>query len=66
MSLFLDTLRTRVLFFDGSMGTQVQARELTADDFGGKRWEGCIDYVSLTGPALSADTVPRTSIAQII
>ncbi len=50
MSLFLDTLRTRVLFFDGSMGTQVQARELTPEDFGGKRWEGCIDYVSLTRP----------------
>ncbi len=50
MSLFLDTLRTRVLFFDGGMGTQVQARELGPDDFGGKRWEGCIDYLSLTRP----------------
>jgi 5-methyltetrahydrofolate--homocysteine methyltransferase len=50
MSLLLDTLRERVLFFDGGMGTQVQARELTAEDFGGKRWEGCIDYLSLTRP----------------
>ena len=50
MSLLLDTLRERVLFFDGGMGTQVQARELSADDFGGKRWEGCIDYLSLTRP----------------
>ena len=50
MSRFLDTLRDRVLFFDGGMGTQVQARELTAEDFGGKRWEGCIDYLSLTRP----------------
>ena len=32
------------------MGTQVQARELGAEDFGGKRWEGCIDYLSLTRP----------------
>jgi len=50
MSLFLDTLRERVLFFDGGMGTQVQARELAPDDFGGRRWEGCIDYLSLTRP----------------
>ncbi|MEQ1832232.1 MAG: methionine synthase [Candidatus Eisenbacteria bacterium] len=50
MSRFLEQLRERVLFFDGGMGTQVQARELTADDFGGKRWDGCIDYLSLTRP----------------
>ena len=50
MSRFLEQLRERVLFFDGGMGTQVQERELTAEDFGGKRWEGCIDYLSLTRP----------------
>jgi 5-methyltetrahydrofolate--homocysteine methyltransferase len=49
-SRLLDTLKTRVLFCDGGMGTQVQARELTIEDFGGKRWEGCIDYLSLTRP----------------
>ena len=43
MSLFLETLRERVLFFDGGLGTQVQARDLTAEDYGGKRWEGCIE-----------------------
>src|SRR5262244_2067152 len=32
------------------MGTQIQAAGLTADDFGGKRWEGCNDYLSLTRP----------------
>ena len=32
MSRFLDQLRDRVLFFDGGMGTQVQARELTAEN----------------------------------
>ena len=47
---YLQLLRERVLFFDGAMGTQVQARDLTAADFGGKRWEGCIDYLSLTRP----------------
>ena len=50
MNLFLQTLRERVLFFDGAMGTQVQARELGPEDYGGKRWEGCIDYLSLTRP----------------
>src|SRR5437870_9922889 len=47
-SRLLDTLRNRVLFYDGAMGTQIQARSLTAADFGGK--EGCNDYLSLTRP----------------
>jgi 5-methyltetrahydrofolate--homocysteine methyltransferase len=49
-SLFLDALKTRVLLFDGGMGTQVQDRDLGPDDFGGKRWEGCLDYLSVTRP----------------
>ena len=50
MSRYLELLRDRVVFFDGGMGTQVQARELSAEDYGGKRWDGCIDYLSLTRP----------------
>jgi 5-methyltetrahydrofolate--homocysteine methyltransferase len=46
----LEVLRQRVLVYDGAMGTQIQARGLTAEDFGGKRWEGCNDYLSLTRP----------------
>jgi 5-methyltetrahydrofolate--homocysteine methyltransferase len=49
-SRLLEVLRDRVLFFDGAMGTQLQARELTPADFGGQRWEGCNDYLSLTRP----------------
>ena len=49
-SRFLDVLRQRVLVYDGAMGTQIQAQNLSADDFGGKRWEGCNDYLSLTKP----------------
>ncbi len=49
-SRLIETLRTHVLFYDGAMGTQLQAQELGAEDFGGKRWEGCIDYLSLTRP----------------
>ncbi|TMQ70122.1 MAG: methionine synthase, partial [Candidatus Eisenbacteria bacterium] len=34
------------------MGTQIQAAQLTVEDFGGKRWEGCNDYLSLTRPGV--------------
>ena len=51
-SRYLDRFRDGVVFFDGGMGTQVQARELSAEDYGGKRWDGCIDYLSLTRPAV--------------
>ncbi len=49
-SRFLDVLKDNVLIFDGAMGTQLQARELGPDDFGGQRWEGCNDYLSITRP----------------
>ena len=49
-SRLLETLRERVVFYDGAMGTQIQARSLTAEDFGGKRTEGCNDYLCLTRP----------------
>ena len=45
---YLATLSERVLVFDGAMGTSIQARELTAEDFGGN--EGCNDYLALTRP----------------
>ena len=41
-------MRERTLVFDGAMGTQIQAAELTAGDFGGK--EGANDYLTLTRP----------------
>jgi 5-methyltetrahydrofolate--homocysteine methyltransferase len=47
-SPYLDALRERVLVFDGAMGTQIQARALGAEAFGGTRHEGCNDYLSLT------------------
>jgi 5-methyltetrahydrofolate--homocysteine methyltransferase len=45
---YLETLRRRVLIFDGAMGTSIQTYDLTAEDFGGK--EGCNDYLVLTKP----------------
>ncbi len=47
-SQYLDTLRKRILIYDGAMGTSVQARNLSPDDFGGK--DGCNDYLVLTRP----------------
>src|SRR5712664_1975572 len=49
-SPILEALRERILFYDGGMGTQLQARNLTPEDFGGKRWEGCNDHLCLTRP----------------
>ncbi len=45
---FRQRLRERVLIFDGAMGTSIQDRSLTLDDFGGK--EGCNEYLVLTRP----------------
>ncbi|MBW3660078.1 MAG: methionine synthase [Gemmatimonadetes bacterium] len=47
---YLDTLRERVLVYDGAMGTSVQARNLSADDFGGEALEGCHDHLVLSRP----------------
>jgi 5-methyltetrahydrofolate--homocysteine methyltransferase len=51
-SRFLDVLRDRVLFYDGAMGTRIQSRDLSAEDFGGGRTEGCNDTLSLTRPGV--------------
>ncbi len=47
---YLDALATRVLVFDGAMGTEVQKQELTAADFGGERLAGCNDYLVIQKP----------------
>ena len=45
-----DALRTRVLVLDGAMGTMLQDRDLSADDFGGIALEGCNEYLVKTRP----------------
>jgi 5-methyltetrahydrofolate--homocysteine methyltransferase len=37
------------------MGTAIQARQLTADDFGGEAWEGCNEYLVVTRPDVILD-----------
>jgi 5-methyltetrahydrofolate--homocysteine methyltransferase len=45
---FRHSLRERVLIFDGAMGTSIQDRDLSPDDFGGK--DGCNEILVLTRP----------------
>ncbi|HUG40799.1 MAG TPA: homocysteine S-methyltransferase family protein [Longimicrobiales bacterium] len=47
---YLGALKGRVLVFDGAMGTSIQTRGLTAEDFGGASLEGCNDYLVVTRP----------------
>jgi 5-methyltetrahydrofolate--homocysteine methyltransferase len=47
---FRQLLRDRVLFFDGAMGTSIQDRNLTPDDFAGK--DGCNEILVLTRPQI--------------
>lgn len=39
-----------VIVFDGAMGTNLQAQNLTAEDFGGAEYEGCNEYLVHTKP----------------
>ncbi len=48
-------LENRILVIDGAMGTQLQERHLTADDFGGPQYEGCNEQLVLTRPDVIAD-----------
>jgi 5-methyltetrahydrofolate--homocysteine methyltransferase len=48
-------LAERILVMDGAMGTMIQARDLTAADFGGPEYEGCNEHLNLTRPDVVAD-----------
>jgi 5-methyltetrahydrofolate--homocysteine methyltransferase len=50
MSLFLETLKDRIIVFDGAMGTNLRVQNLTLDDFGGLRFEGCNENLLVTRP----------------
>jgi 5-methyltetrahydrofolate--homocysteine methyltransferase len=53
MSDFLKAVRERVVVYDGAMGTNIQFRNLTADDYWGK--EGCNELLVLSRPDVIAD-----------
>jgi 5-methyltetrahydrofolate--homocysteine methyltransferase len=48
MSKFLQTVKERVVIYDGAMGTSIQARNPSVDDFWGK--EGCNELLVLSRP----------------
>src|SRR5919197_3149431 len=52
---FLELLPQRVVIFDGATGTNLQLRDLSADDFGGPTLEGCNELLAVTRPDVVAD-----------
>ncbi|MGH8974907.1 MAG: homocysteine S-methyltransferase family protein, partial [Acidimicrobiia bacterium] len=55
MASFLDTLRERVVVFDGATGTNLQPLPLGPDDFGGHNLEGCMEVLAVTRPDVVAE-----------
>ena len=47
---FLDALAQRVLVYDGAMGTSLQKLNLSAEHYGGEKYNGCPDYLNITYP----------------
>jgi len=50
-----DLLSQRILVLDGAMGTMLQQRNLTAEDFGGPALEGCNENLVRTRPDVVLD-----------
>src|SRR5256884_6169079 len=50
MISFLDTLKDYIVVFDGAMGTNLHAQDLTVDDYGGPQFEGCPEHLLITMP----------------
>src|SRR5918998_536559 len=59
MSKFLETLKERVIVFDGAMGTNLHAQGLTVEDFGGPQFENCSEHLMRTRP----DAVENVHVA---
>jgi 5-methyltetrahydrofolate--homocysteine methyltransferase len=55
MHPYLEAARERVVVYDGATGTNLQARDLSADDFGGPALEGCNEVLVDTRPDVVAD-----------
>jgi len=53
MSTFLQSVRERVVIYDGAMGTNIQVRQPSPDDFWGK--EGCNEILVLSRPDIIRD-----------
>ncbi len=49
-SRYLTEIRTRVVVFDGAMGTQIQNLDLAPADYGGERLDGCPEILAVSRP----------------
>ncbi|QOY35875.1 methionine synthase [Anaerobacillus isosaccharinicus] len=52
---FQNRLQNYILVLDGAMGTMLQNKNLTAEDFGGEEFEGCNEYLNITAPDVIQD-----------
>ena len=50
MSKFLELLDEKIIVFDGAMGSNLQALNLTIDDWGGPQFENCSENLLYTRP----------------
>jgi 5-methyltetrahydrofolate--homocysteine methyltransferase len=50
MKNFLDLLKEKIVVFDGAMGTNLMAQDLTLEDFGGANFENCYENLIYTRP----------------
>ena len=48
---FLDILKEKIIVFDGATGTHIQGQNLTPEDFGGERFNGCNEYLVISKPS---------------
>lgn len=55
---YLKSPKRPVIVFDGAMGTNLQVQNLTPEDFGGAKYEGCNEYLVHTKPS-AVETVHR-------
>lgn len=47
---YLDAINDHVVIFDGAMGTSILKYNLTAEDYGGEKYAGCVDYLVIMRP----------------
>ncbi len=56
---FLDLLKEKIVVFDGAMGTFLQSKSLTIEDWGGANFENCSENLLYTRPDLITEVHTR-------
>jgi 5-methyltetrahydrofolate--homocysteine methyltransferase len=55
IKLLKELLDSRILLLDGGMGTQIHARGVTIEDYGGPQFENCTENLLFTKPEIIKD-----------